>query len=88
MSSPKPIFEAAPGGVRVTVRVTPKASPAGVSGQAVDSRGRGYVKLRVNAPAQDGKANAALLKLLAKQWGLARTNLRIIGGARAGNPFI
>ena len=83
MSSPKPTFEAAPGGVRVTLRVTPKASRAGAAGLAVDARGRHYVKLRVNAPAQDGKANAALLKLLAKQWGLARSNLRIIGGARA-----
>ncbi len=83
MSSPKPPFEAAPGGVRVALRVTPKkAYRAGVAGLAVDARGRAYVKLRVNAPAQDGKANAALLKLLAKEWGLARTKLRIIGGER------
>ena len=82
MSSPKPPVVAAPGGVRVALRVTPKASPAGVTGSAVDARGRGYIKLRVNAPAEDGKANAAALKLLAKEWGLARTTLRIIGGQR------
>ena len=82
MSIAKPPFEAVPGGIRVTVRVTPKASPAGPAGLAVDADGRAYVKLRVNAPAQDGKANAALLKLLAKEWGLARSCLRIAGGER------
>ncbi len=88
MSSPKPPIVAAPGGVRVTLRVTPKASRAGVAGLAVDAQGRGYVKLRVNAPAQDGKANAALLELLAKEWGLARTRLRIIRGARDRRKFV
>ena len=72
MSSPKLPIVAAPGGVRVTLRVTPKASREGVAGLAVDAQGRGYVKLRVNAPAQDGKANAALLKLLAKEWASVR----------------
>ncbi len=82
MSSTKLPFEAAAGGVRVAVRVTPKASRAGVAGMAADADGRAYVKLRVTAPAQDGKANAALLKLLAKEWRLARSSLRIAGGER------
>ena len=33
-------FVAAPGGVRVAVRVTPKASPAGAVGLALDAAGR------------------------------------------------
>ncbi len=81
-------FVAAPGGVRVAVRVTPKASPAGAVGLALDAAGRAYVKLRVNAPAQDGKANAAALTLLAEEWGLACTNLRIIGGQRGRRKSI
>ena len=36
--------------------------------------------VRVPAPARDGKANVALLKLLAKEWGLARSTLRIAAG--------
>ncbi len=73
-------FEAAAGGVRMAVRLSPKASRAGVAGMAVDADGRAYVKLRVTAPAEDGKANAAALKLLAKEWGLARAKLRIVSG--------
>lgn len=62
------------------MRLSPKASRAGVAGVAVDAEGRAYVRLRVSAPAQDGRANAALLKLLAKEWGVARSRLRIVGG--------
>lgn len=79
MTSP---FETVDGGVRIAVRLTPKASRAGVAGLATDADGRVYVKMRVTAPARDGKANAALLKLLAKEWGLARSALRIAGGER------
>ena len=62
------------------MRLNPKASRAGVAGLATDAEGRAYVKMRVTAPAQDGKANAALLKLLAKEWGLARGSLHISSG--------
>lgn len=89
-------FEAAAGGVRVAVRLTPKASRTRVAGMAIDADGRAYMKLRVTAAAQDGKANAALLKLLAKEWGLARSTLRIAAGSKdrrksilvAGDPPI
>ena len=75
-----PPYEAVADGVRIAVRLSPKASRAGVAGLATDAEGRAYVKMRVTAPAQDGKANAALLKLLAKEWGLARGSLRIGSG--------
>ena len=75
-----PPYEAAADGVRIAVRLSPKASRAGVAGLGADAEGRAYVKMRVTAPAQDGKANAALLKLLAKEWGLARGSLRIGSG--------
>ncbi len=79
---PKPPIEAAPGGVRVAVRVSPKASRAGYAGIGVDAAGRGFLKLRVNAPAQAGKANAALVKLLATAWGLPRSRLSVVSGAK------
>lgn len=79
---PKPPIEAAPGGVRVAVRVSPKASRAGYAGVGVDAAGRGFLKLRVNAPAQAGKANAALVKLLARAWGLPRSRLSVVSGGK------
>lgn len=73
-------FEPVSDGVRIAVRLSPKASRAGVAGLGADAEGRAYVKMRVTAPARDGKANAALLKLLAKEWRLARGSLRISSG--------
>lgn len=67
-------------GVRVAVRLTPKASHAGVAGIGLDAAGRRFLKVRVHAPAQGGKANAALVKLLAALWGLAPSRLSVVAG--------
>ena len=67
-------------GVRVAVRLTPKASHAGVAGIGLDAAGRCFLKVRVHAPAQGGKANAALVKLLAALWGLAPSRLSVVAG--------
>ena len=40
------------------------------------------LKLRVRAPAEKGKANAALLKLIAKTWRLPVRDLELISGQR------
>ena len=37
--------------------------------------------MRVNAAAEGGKANAALLKLLAREWGVQGSRLAIVAGA-------
>ena len=68
-------------GVRIAVRVTPKSSPAGVAGIRLDAAGDAYLQVRVSAAAEGGKANAALLKLLAREWGVAGSRLAIVAGA-------
>lgn len=70
-------------GVRVALKVTPRASRAGFAGMEVDAAGAAYLKLRVNAPAEGGKANAQILKLLAGLWELPRSRLSIASGARS-----
>ena len=69
------------GGLRVAVRLTPRASRAGVDGVRLDAAGNAYLQVRVTAPAEGGKANAALLKLLAKAWGVTRSYIAIVVGA-------
>jgi len=41
------------------------------------------IKLRLAAPAQDGKANAALIEFLAKHYGEPRRNVSITSGLKS-----
>ena len=42
--------------------------------------GRPALKARVGAPAEDGRANAALIKRLAKSWRLPKGTIAIVAG--------
>ncbi len=75
-------FVAGREGVRVAVRVAAKSAPAGVAGIRLDAAGDAYLQVRVNAAPEGGKANAALLKLLAREWGVAGSRLAIVAGPR------
>lgn len=71
----------APAGLLVSLRVTPKASRNAVQGVAVDAAGKPALQVRVTAPPEDGKANAAVVKLLAAEWRIAKSRLSIVAGA-------
>ena len=61
-------------GSTLSVRVTPRASREGIE---MSNEG---LKVRVTAPPEDGKANAAVQKLLAKALGIAKTRLTLVAG--------
>jgi uncharacterized protein YggU (UPF0235/DUF167 family) len=69
-------------GARLAVRLTPKARHAGVRGMAVDAAGAAYVKAGVTAPAEGGKANRALIKLLARELRLPASSMAIASGTK------
>jgi hypothetical protein len=68
-------------GVRIALKVTTRAVSSGVQGIELDGAGRKYLAVRVNAPPEAGKANAALIKLLAKRWRVPQSELEVISGA-------
>ncbi len=74
-----PIKPAA-GGVGIAVRVTPKASRAGIAGVGVDAAGRAFLKVRVTEAPEGGKANAAVVKLLAKAWRVPKGSIEVVSG--------
>jgi uncharacterized protein len=74
-------WSAAPGGVRVAVRLTPKASRDRVDGPAPEADGGVVLKASVTAVPEDGKANAALIKLLSKEWRVPKSAIDIVQGA-------
>ena len=71
-------------GITVTVRLTPKAGADRIDCVAGDSA----LKVRVTAAPESGKANAALIKLLAKSWKLPKSTLSIAGGAKDRNKVV
>jgi len=70
-----------PDGVRLAVRLTPKAARDRIDGLAADAAGSVVLKVSVTAVPEDGKANAALIKFLSKQWKVPKSSLTIVQGA-------
>lgn len=73
-------FKPVPGGVSIRIRVTPRGGADRVEGPGTDSDGAPHIKLRVSAIAEKGKANEAVLKLLARSTGLPRAAFSIASG--------
>ena len=73
-------YAAADGGVRLAVRLTPRASRNGVDGIALDAEGRPILKLRLVAPPVEGAANEALIAFLAKTLSLRKVDIIIRSG--------
>jgi uncharacterized protein (TIGR00251 family) len=60
---------------RLSVKVIPNSSRRQLVGWHGDQ-----LKLKLAAPAEKGKANMALLKLLSKELGLPRVSIKILSG--------
>jgi len=63
------------GALFFTVRVVPRASRSEIAG-ALD----GALKVRLASPPVDGAANAELIRLLAKTFGVAKSDVEIASG--------
>ncbi len=70
-------------GVRFMVRLTPRGGADRVDGVV-----EGDLRARVSAPAVDGAANQALLRLLAAELGVPRTAVRLVAGAAGRRKLI
>src|SRR3546814_7819439 len=67
----------------VDLRLQPGASRAKVDAPARLDDGAMVLKLRVTEPPEDGKANAAPVRLLDKSWGLPKSTPRLVAGHTA-----
>ena len=73
-------YAAIEGGVRLALRLTPRASRNGVDGIVQDAEGRPLLKLRLAAPPVEGAANEALIAYLAKTLSLRKADIAIRSG--------
>ena len=70
--------------MRVKVRLTPRASREQVSGPDET----GVLHVRVCPPPVDGKANQAMIKLLARTFNIPKSSVTIVAGETGRNKMI
>jgi uncharacterized protein YggU (UPF0235/DUF167 family) len=68
---------------RLAIKLTPGASVERIEGWDVDADGRPILKVRVRARPVEGEANAALLKLLARTLGVAKSAVSLDRGGQS-----
>ena len=74
-------------GVRLRLKVRPQARHAGIEGVVADRDGEA-LSISVTAAPEDGKANAAVIALLAKALGIAKSAVTVIQGATSRRKTI
>ena len=72
-----------PSNVRFAVRLTPRSAV-----ERVDDVVDGVLRVRVMAPAVEGAANTALVRLLAEALGIARRDVQIVAGATSRQKLV
>jgi uncharacterized protein len=63
------------GSITFTIRVVPRASKSEIVGDV-----EGSLKVRISAPPVDGAANEEVVKVLAKAFAVAKSNVTIVSG--------
>ncbi|TCO73952.1 DUF167 domain-containing protein [Rhodovulum euryhalinum] len=69
-------------GTEIALRVTPKASRDRITLEA------GVLRVYVTSVPEDGKANAAVLRLLAKAVGVPKSRLEIVRGQSSRDKLV
>ena len=67
-------------GETLPIHAYPKSPKSSIEGWVQDASGQHWLKVRVSAAPEDGKANKALLKYLAKEWNVPVSSLSVVSG--------
>lgn len=66
--------------MELRVRLTPSGGRDAIDGVETDAEGQAYVKARVTAVPEDGKANKALVALLSKTLKISKSSISFVSG--------
>ncbi|HVC56490.1 MAG TPA: DUF167 family protein [Stellaceae bacterium] len=79
---------AAADGVRVAVQLRPRARDDRIDGVVQRADGRPVLRVSVTALPAEGRANAALLQLLAREWRVPRRDIALVGGQKSRSKIV
>lgn len=74
--------------VRLSVKLTPNAGRDGLDGAEAAADGEMLLKARVTAVPEKGKANKALIELVAKSLKLPKSSISVISGDTARKKIL
>ena len=75
-------------GVCVAIRLTPRAKRNRIVAVVPTAAAGRVVKASVTAPADNGRANEALLQMLANAWRVPRRDLAIVAGTTSRHKMV
>ncbi|MBY3065020.1 DUF167 domain-containing protein [Rhizobium laguerreae] len=85
MSRPWSLFD---DHLRLAVRLTPNGGRDALDGIEADGKGEAFLKARVTAVPEKGKANKALILLIAKSLRIAKSSVSLISGETARKKIL
>ncbi|MGG7516976.1 DUF167 domain-containing protein [Allorhizobium undicola] len=74
--------------VRLAVRLTPNGGRDAIDGVETSATGEAHLKIRVSDVPEKGKANKALIALLAKKTGIAKSTISLVSGDTARQKIL
>lgn len=81
-------FKVTESGLIINIRLSPKAKDNKIIGITDIADGKKAIKVSINAIPEDGKANKALIALLAKTWKIPKTSISLISGHTNKNKIL
>ncbi|MBY5353196.1 DUF167 domain-containing protein [Rhizobium leguminosarum] len=85
MSRPWSLFD---DHLRLAVRLTPNGGRDAVDGIEVDGKGEAFLKARVTSVPEKGKANKALILLIAKSLRISKSSISLVSGETARKKIL
>lgn len=74
--------------MKISVKVIPYAKQTEVVDDSVDLLGARILKVKVNQPPEDGKANKAVIEVLAEYFKIRKSAIFIIAGETSRNKIV
>ena len=74
--------------MKISIKVIPNAKQNEVVDDSVDLLGARILKIKVNQPPEDGKANKAVIEVLAEYFKVRKSAVSIIYGETSRNKII